>query len=282
MVFKIGEFQCRVLRDGSRSIGSMTSDSPRRFIFGDVPEDEFNDCLRPYGGFDSSTILPFNYLLLEGYGHVTLVDTGCGDIAENEKHPDEPAGLLVSSLAEAGFSERDVDVVIVSHCHWDHFGGAVAGGEATFPNAEYVMSLNEAEHIRATVKGWALNYLNIISDKTRFVFDTTEVRPGITVKLAPGHTPGIIVVEVSSGSETLLYMSDIIIHKAHVEHTDWIPVFETNRAAAVESRRKLIEESYKRGIRLFVPHISGSLGRVLRDSTGYKWIDEYVYELECA
>jgi glyoxylase-like metal-dependent hydrolase (beta-lactamase superfamily II) len=276
MVFKIGEFQCRVMTDGSRSVGSMTSGSPRRFIFGDVPEDELNDSLRAHGGFDSSTILPFNYLLLEGYGHVTLLDTGCGDMAENEKYPNEPAGLLHSSLAEVGISVSDIDTVIISHSHWDHFGGAVIGGEAAFPNAEYVMSLKEAEHIRTNVKGWARNYLNIIRDRVRFVADTAEVRPGIKVNLAPGHTPGIIVAEVSSGSETLLYTSDLIIHKVHVNHVDWIPEFETDRAAAIESRRNLIEDSYMRGMHLFVPHIPGSLGRVIRDPTEYKWVNEYV------
>jgi len=254
----------------------MTSGSPRRFIFGDVPEDEFNDSVRAHGGFDSSTVLPFNYLLIEGYGHITLLDTGCGDMAENDRHPNEPAGLLLNSLAEVGFSVSDVDTVIISHCHWDHFGGAVFGGEAAFPNAEYVMSLKEAEHIRANVKDWALNYLNIIRDRARFVVDTTEVRPGITVNLAPGHTPGIIVAEASSGSETLLYASDIIIHKAHINHVDWIPEFETDRAAAIDSRRKLIEESYRRGIHLFVPHIPGALGRVIRDPTDYKWVNENV------
>jgi glyoxylase-like metal-dependent hydrolase (beta-lactamase superfamily II) len=276
MVFKIGEFQCRVMTDGSRSVGSMTSGSPRRFIFGDVPEDELNDSLRAHGGFDSSTILPFNYLLLEGYGHVTLLDTGCGDMAENEKYPNEPAGLLHSSLAEVGISVSDIDTVIISHSHWDHFGGAVIGSEAAFPNAEYVMSLKEAEHIRTNVKGWARNYLNIIRDRVRFVADTAEVRPGIKVNLAPGHTPGIIVAEVSSGSETLLYTSDLIIHKVHVNHVDWIPEFETDRAAAIESRRNLIEDSYMRGMHLFVPHIPGSLGRVIRDPTEYKWVNEYV------
>jgi len=276
MIFKIGEFHCRVLSDGSRSIGSMTSGSPIRFIFGDVPEDEFHDCLKPYGGFDSSTVLPLNYLLLEGFGNVTVLDAGCGEMAENEKHIDEPAGLLQSSLAEIGFSLRDIDTVIISHCHWDHFGGAVKGGEAAFPNAEYVMSLKEAEHIRSNVKGWALNYLRIIRDRLRLVFDSTEVRPGITVKLAPGHTPGIMIVEVSSGGETLLYTSDLIIHKVHVDHVDWIPEFETDRVAAIRSRSNLVEESCKRGMRLFVPHIPGSLGRVARDPTGYKWVNEYM------
>jgi glyoxylase-like metal-dependent hydrolase (beta-lactamase superfamily II) len=275
-VFKIGDFECRVLYDGSRSIRSMTGDSAKGFIFGDAPEAEVDTCLRHYGVFDSSTILPFNYLLVKGRDQVILLDTGCGDQAENDKHPDEPAGLLVNDLSEAGLSADDVDTVIVSHWHWDHFGGAVVGGEVAYPNADYVMSEREADHIRVNVKDWALDYLNIIGDKARFIPDIAEVSPGITVKLAPGHTPGIIVTEVSSGEDTLLYTSDIIIHQAHIEHTDWIPSFETDRIAAIASRRNLIEESHRRNLLLFVPHIPTTLGRVEHSNAGYKWVDEHV------
>jgi len=277
-VFEIGDLECRVLNDGSRTVGSMTKDSAKKFIFGDAPEADLDACLRPYGGFDSSTVLPFNYLLVSGRDHITLLDAGCGDQAENEKYPDEPAGFLVRSLAEARLSVEDVDTVIISHCHWDHFGGAVVGGEVAFPNAEYLMSEKEANHIRVNVKGWALDYLNLIGDRSRFINDVSEANPGITVKPAPGHTPGIIVVEVTSGGETLLYMSDIIIHQVHVEHTNWIPSFETDHLAAETSRRSLIEEAHRRNLLLFVPHIPTNLGRVelrARDS-GYKWIDAHI------
>jgi len=274
-VFRLGDFECWVLYDGSRSIGSMTSGSARRFIFGDAPESEVDACLRPYGGLDSSTQIPFNYLLVKGGGHVTLLGAGCGDQAENSKHPDEPAGLLVRSLGEAGFSARDVNTVIVSHCHWDHFGGAVAGGGVAFPKAEYVMSEREAEHIRANVKGWAQDYLRLIVDRLRLVPDVTEVTPGITVRTTPGHTPGITVTELSSGGETLLYTSDLILHKAHIEHTGWIPSFETDKVASEASRRRLIEDAYGRNLLLFVPHIPSVLGRVKRDNAGYRWVDEH-------
>jgi glyoxylase-like metal-dependent hydrolase (beta-lactamase superfamily II) len=272
-VFYVGDFECHILYDGARSVGAMTEGPAERFIFGDAPEEELRRCLFAYGGFSSSTVLPFNYLLVNDGDHHILVDAGCGDRAENEKHPDEPAGLLTGSLSDAGVSVRDIETVIVSHRHWDHFGGVLSGGEVAFPNAEFVMSRREAEHIRDVVKGWALDYLSLIEDRVRLVDDEATIGDGVTVKSAPGHTPGMVVVEVSSGGETLLYTSDVIIHQAHVEHTDWIPSFEYDPRAATASRTRLVEESHRRDMLLFVPHISGVLGRVEHSQAGYRWVD---------
>lgn len=272
-VFKVGDLECHVLYDGARSVGAMTDEPAETFIFGDAPKDELQRCLSAYGGFSSSTVIPFNYLLVNDGKHYTLVDAGCGDRAENDKHPHEPAGLLTKSLSDAGVNVKEIDTVIISHGHWDHFGGVSSGGEVAFPNAEFVMSRRETEHIRGVVKGWALDYLSLIEDRLRLVDDVATIGNGITVKPAPGHTPGIVVVEVSSGGETLLYTSDIIIHQAHVEHTDWIPSFEYDPKAATASRTRLVEESHRRNMLLFVPHISSVLGRVEHSQAGYRWVD---------
>ena len=272
-VFNVGDFECHILFDGARSVGAMTDDPAEKFIFGDAPEEELRRCLSAYGGFSSSTVIPFNYLLVNDGDHHILVDAGCGDRAENDRHPDEPAGLLTGSLSEAGVSPRGIETVIISHRHWDHFGGVISGGEAAYPNAEFVMSRREAEHIRGEVKGWALDYLSLIEDRVRLVDDVATVCKGVTVNSAPGHTPGMMVVEVSSGDETLLYTSDVIIHQAHVEHTDWIPSFEYDPKAATASRTRLVEDSHRRNMLLFVPHIQGALGRVERSQAGYRWVD---------
>jgi glyoxylase-like metal-dependent hydrolase (beta-lactamase superfamily II) len=273
--FRLGDLDCQILYDGSRNIGSMTQGSARSFIFGDAPEAELDTCLKLFGGLDSTTQIPFNYLMVEGEDHITLLDVGCGAQAENSKNQDEPAGFLVESLGEVGFAVNDVDTVIVSHWHWDHFGGAVTCGEATFSNAEYVMSRREAEHIRANVNGWAQDYLSILRGRLRLVCDVAELNLGITVRTAPGHTPGIVVTEITSGGETLLYTSDLILHRIHIEHADWIPSFETDKVAAVVSRRRLIEDAYKRNLLLFVPHIPSILGRVERGVSNYKWVNEH-------
>jgi glyoxylase-like metal-dependent hydrolase (beta-lactamase superfamily II) len=272
--FKLGDFTLHILFDGSRSIGSMTEGSARRFLFGDTPEAEVEAALRPSGGINSSTQIPFNYLLAEKEGHVTLIDVGCGDQAENDKNPDEPAGLLVTSLAEAGFSVDDVDAVVVSHGHWDHFGGAVTGGKATFPRAEYVISAKEAEYIGSKAEGWARKYLSVLGDGLMRVPDVAEVSPGVTVRTTPGHSPGITVTQLFSEGEKLLYTSDIIIHPAHVEHTDWIPSFETDKVAAAAGRKRLVEDASRRRLLLFVPHIPGVLGRVKKKKEGYGWVGE--------
>jgi glyoxylase-like metal-dependent hydrolase (beta-lactamase superfamily II) len=253
----------------------MTEGSARSFIFGDAPQAEVEAALRPYGGIDLSTQIPFNYLLAENGGHVTLIDVGCGDQAENDKNPDELAGLLVRSLGEAGFGVDDVDTVIVSHWHWDHFGGAVTAGKATFPKAEYVMSAREVEHIKSKADVWATEYLCTLGKRLRLLPDVAEVASGVTVRTTPGHTPGIAVTELSSGGETLLFTSDIIIHPAHVEHTGWIPSFETDKVAAAASRGRLVEEAYRRKPLLFVPHIPGVLGRVKKGKMGYSWVGKH-------
>ena len=272
-IFKLGDFECHILSDGSRSVGAMTDGPAERFVFGDAPEEELSRCLSNYGGLSASTVFPFNYLLLNDGDHYTLVDTGCGERSENEKYPDEPAGLLTRSLSNAGVSVQDIETVIVSHGHWDHFGGVVLDGEVAFPNAEFVMSRSEAEHIRGEIKGWALGYLSLIEDRVKYVDGVKGLGGGITVKSAPGHTPGMVVVEVSSGGEILLYTSDVVIHQAHVEHTDWIPSFEYDHVSAAASRLRLVEESHRRSLLLFVPHMPSVLGRVKHSQAGYRWVD---------
>jgi glyoxylase-like metal-dependent hydrolase (beta-lactamase superfamily II) len=272
-VFNIGSFECHILYDGARSVEAMTDGSAETFIFGDAPKEELRRCLSAHGGFGKSTVLPLNYLLVYDRDQYILVDAGCGDRAENEEHPHELAGLLTRSLIDAGMSVEDVDIVIISHRHWDHFGGVLSGGEIAFPNAEFVMSRREAEHIRGEAKGWALDYLNMIEDRLRLVDDVAAICDGVTVKPAPGHTPGMLVVEASSGGETLIYTSDVIIHPAHVEHTDWIPSFEYDPETAAASRTWLVEEAHRRNTLLFVPHIPGVLGRVEHSQAGYRWVD---------
>jgi glyoxylase-like metal-dependent hydrolase (beta-lactamase superfamily II) len=252
----------------------MTKKPAHGFIFGDAPEAEVEAAVSGYGGVNSATRISFNYLLVEDGDHVTLVDVGCGDQAGNAMNPGEPAGLLTESLRGLGFSVEDIGTVVVSHWHWDHFGGAVTGGEATFPRAEYVMSRREADHIEAKGEKWAQEYLRILGDRLRLVADAAEIRPGVKVRIAPGHTPGITVTEITSGGETLLYTSDLILHKAHFEHPSWIPSFETDKAVAEASRRDMIEDAHRRRLLLFVPHIAGVFGRVGGDEHGHAWIDE--------
>ena len=201
------------------------------------------------------------------------MDSGCGARAENIKHPDEPAGLLLDSLMDIGLTAGDIDTVIITHSHWDHFGGLVAEGKPVFLNADVIMSRKEEQYIKDTSMGWALEYLSILEDQISYVDGLTFLDDGITLRPAPGHAPGMIYVEVASNGESLVYVSDIIIHQAHIEHVDWIPSFETDPQASVTSRMKLIEEAYLGEKLLFVPHIPEVIGGIEKFNSGYRWIN---------
>lgn len=82
-------------------------------------------------------------------GKTVLFETGIGaffDPRMRERYGvQESQHVLIDSLREAGFEHEDIDVVVLSHLHFDHAGGLLAAWsegrepELLFPNATYVV-----------------------------------------------------------------------------------------------------------------------------------------------
>ena len=71
-----------------------------------------------------------------------IIDAGMGD-KENEKFHEiygvDRTRHLDHTLAEAGLTAEDIDIVLLSHGHPDHIGGVIENGRPLFPNARYVI-----------------------------------------------------------------------------------------------------------------------------------------------
>jgi glyoxylase-like metal-dependent hydrolase (beta-lactamase superfamily II) len=187
-------------------------------------------------------------MLLESDGRKVLFETGIGcffppDLRERygviENEP-----ILLQSLATLGLSDSDIDVVVLSHLHFDHAGGLLAPYsshrpmELLFPRAEFVVSaraFERAENPHLRDRASFIDELPALlraSHRLRLVDDAEEAAkvlgPDITFALTDGHTPGMLHAEVSGARASLLFCADLIpgtawVHQAITMGYDRFP-----------------------------------------------------------
>jgi glyoxylase-like metal-dependent hydrolase (beta-lactamase superfamily II) len=159
-----------------------------------------------------------------------LLETGIGAFFEPKLRVrfgvEEPEHVLLASLAAAGVSHEDIDVVVLSHLHFDHAGGLLSAfqeGQAPsllFPNALFVVSegawaRSKAPHARDRASFIpALGPLLEASGRLRVVSDPGAFRalmgPGWDAHLSEGHTPGLLLTEVETSAGPVVFGADLI------------------------------------------------------------------------
>jgi glyoxylase-like metal-dependent hydrolase (beta-lactamase superfamily II) len=69
--------------------------------------------------------------------------------------------------------------------------------------------------------------------------DATPIA-GLRLLAPPGHTPGQLALEISSGDETAIFLADAVPHPLHAEHPDWLLAVELEAGEAVEKTRRAL------------------------------------------
>ena len=90
-------------------------------------------------------------LLVEAAWGRMLIDCGAGDKMgpkERDIYALDRTRALDQALSEAGLSAGDIDIVLATHLHFDHFGGATSRSPEgklvpRFPRARYVIRTAE-------------------------------------------------------------------------------------------------------------------------------------------
>jgi glyoxylase-like metal-dependent hydrolase (beta-lactamase superfamily II) len=209
-------------------------------------------------------------LLIEAPEALVLVDTGIGnkeDARFHDVYGVENAGSptrLEDAIREAGHTPEAVDLVVLTHLHFDHVGGATFVDPAgvvrpAFPRARYVVQEGELafaalpnERIRASYLERNLAPLVAAGRLETLVGDVAVTR-GVSVLRTPGHTPHHQSVLVSSAGETLCALADVCPTTAHIP-LPWIMGYDLEPLVTLETKRSLWARAQAEDWLLFFEH----------------------------
>ena len=223
--FTLGDFRVTTLLAGSRPV-----ENPQGIFGMNVSEQEFADASA--ANFIPTDMAQFFFTptVVNTGSEVILFDTGLS------------AGGMTQALAAAGYAADDITHVVLTHMHGDHIGGlSDDSGAETFANAAYITGQVEFDAWAAMGNDGFEAKVRPLAEKMSFLGDGDSVRSGITAMAAFGHTPGHMGYMLESGGQQLLLMADTANHYVwSLAYPDWEVRFDADKAAAAETRRRVL------------------------------------------
>jgi glyoxylase-like metal-dependent hydrolase (beta-lactamase superfamily II) len=219
---------------------------------------------------DGSIELSLGGFLIRTGDRVVLVDAGAGRISNDVYH----GGKLLESLAALGLGPDDVTDVVFTHLHFDHVGWSTQQGNVVFPRATFRCHSHDWEHFVTgpNPEAGSVRKLSPLADRLETFDGDTAVAPGITVRHAPGHTPGSAVIVVADGTERALLLGDVVHCPVELMENEWEAVVDVDPALASRTREALAKELEGSDVPVAAAHFPGlRFGRLLAGTGRRHW-----------
>lgn len=256
-------------------------------MFGNVPRALWEQWLRP----DELHRVPLacRALLARGLaGRTVLFETGIGAFFEprlRERYGVvEDSHVLLDSLEQAGLTHEEVDVVVLSHLHFDHAGGLLArhvegaAPRLLFPNAQYLVGRQCWERAKSPHARDRASFIpelpGLLEDSGRLELvdgpRSTLLGDAVRFHFSDGHTPGLMLAEVvgPDGRGGVVFCADLIPGRPWV-HLPVTMGYDRNPEQLIDEKHAFLADMLEREVRLFFTHDHGcAMARVVRDAKG--------------
>jgi glyoxylase-like metal-dependent hydrolase (beta-lactamase superfamily II) len=191
------------------------------------------DIARDDGSTVAGTMVPVPIWYIEGSDQRVLIDAGlppCGRIAQIlEAHQTVCAcrggsdAEIEAGLARVGLTPAEIDIVVLTHLHYDHIGHV-----EMFENARFLVQSAELA-IASDPPAFALYYfreftraLDRVRSRVDVIYGDRIVSRGVRALLVGGHSPGCMSILVETEAGTVALTGDIAYSYRNLE-LDWPP-----------------------------------------------------------
>ena len=226
-------------------------------------------------------------------GKTVLFETGIGAFFEPKLRERygvaEERHVLLESLHNAGFEHEDIDVVVLSHLHFDHAGGLLAAWceghppQLLFPNATYLVSeacWDRATHPHARDRAsFIVELPGLLQDSGRLeIVDgihSQALGNSVRFHYSDGHTPGLMLAEIVGPDRVdgeshggVVFCADLIPGRPWV-HVPITMGYDRNAELLIDEKREFLQDKLARNVHLFFTHDPGcALAQVACDEKG--------------
>lgn len=247
---RIGNVDIQWLSDGTVRLDGGA-------MFGVVPRVLWKARVKP--DRKNRVTIALNCLLVQSGGKRILVDTGAGT-----KHPPKrrtifgiQSGRLARDLKARGLEPGDIDMVVLTHLHFDHAGGATrleGSGRLvpTFPRAQYLVQRGDWEEATQTNERtrnayYPEDFLPLDEHRQLVLLDgDEEIAPGVWVRRTGGHTRGHQVVQIDSDGGRAVCLGDVVPTPHHL-HLPYITAWDLYPLDTLAAKRQFLHQAEKEG-----------------------------------
>ena len=258
--------------------GTFRSDAGA--LFGPVPRILWDRLVTEEIDADHRLLQALNCLFVETPAGRVLIETGIGErvsdkVRDMRGYEGRP---IVAAMADAGFDPSTVDLVVMSHLHFDHAGGLLrADGSKAFPRArivaqraEWEIALDDNSRI---VASYDQPELQLVSEwgSEGAVEGERELLPGVSVVMTGGHSKGHQAIVVRGPSGGLAFFGDLGM-RPWSANPRWVTAFDDFPLDSVEVKGELFARAAAEDWLIALSHEPVTpVGRLTPDRDRYRF-----------